>query len=66
MIFDLDDEQRTYLSSCGCETHLTKTYADRSFTLNVDTLFELLFSDNSFTRNFHNAQKLTGIHSIVP
>lgn len=55
-----DDKSVDYLSSCPCENHLAKTYADRLFAFSVDTLFELLFSDNSFTRHFHNAQKLTG------
>lgn len=61
---NLDDENANYISSCNCESHLTRTYADRSFTLNVDTLFQLLFSDNSFTQNFHNAQKFTGNPSM--
>jgi hypothetical protein len=49
-----------YLPSCTCETHPSKTYCDRSFTFNVDTLFELISGDNSFTRDFYNSQKLTG------
>ncbi|CAF4811660.1 unnamed protein product, partial [Rotaria sp. Silwood1] len=53
-----DDENITYLRTCTCESHLAKTYADRLFSFNVDTLFELLFGDNSFTRAFHNAHKL--------
>ncbi|CAF2519216.1 unnamed protein product [Rotaria sp. Silwood2] len=56
--FKLDDENVTHLRTCTCETHLGKTFADRLFSFNVDTLFELLFGDNSFTRAFHSAQKL--------
>jgi len=56
----LDNETKTYLSSCSCENHLAKTYADRLFTFNVDKLFQYLFGDNSFTSDFHNSQKLTG------
>ena len=50
----------TYHSTCTCNQHLSKTYTDRLFGFNVDTLFELLFGDNSFTRAFRKAQKLTG------
>ncbi len=60
MHFYLENEIATYPSSCNCENHLAKTYADRLFPMKVNTLFELLFSDNVFTRNFHSAQKLTG------
>ncbi|CAF1025742.1 unnamed protein product [Rotaria magnacalcarata] len=54
----LDDENIIYLHTCTCESHPGKTYVDRLFSFNVDTLFELLFSDNSFTRAFHNAHQL--------
>ncbi|CAF1135138.1 unnamed protein product [Rotaria sp. Silwood1] len=56
--FKLDDENITYLRTCTCESHPGKTYADKLFSFNVDTLFELLFGDNSFTRDFHKEQKL--------
>ncbi|CAF5181716.1 unnamed protein product, partial [Rotaria magnacalcarata] len=54
----LNDENIIYLHTCTCESHPGKTYVDRLFSFNVDTLFELLFSDNSFTRAFHNAHQL--------
>lgn len=49
-----------YPLSCPCETHLAKMYAERVFTYEVDDLFELIFGENSFTRAFHDSQKLTG------
>ncbi len=60
LLYTLDNETKTYLSSCSCENHLAKSYADRLFTFNVDKLFQYLFGDNSFTSDFHNSQKLTG------
>ncbi|CAF3574836.1 unnamed protein product [Adineta steineri] len=55
----LDNEPINYLPTCSCETHLAKTYAERTFTLSVDKLFELICDDNEFTRDFHVSQKLT-------
>ena len=49
-----------YPLSCPCETHLTKIYAERVFSYEVDELFDLIFGENSFTRAFHDSQKLTG------
>ena len=56
----LPAEQPTYLSTCPCETHPARTYADRLFSYDVDKLFELTFGDNSFTRAFQESQKLIG------
>ncbi len=50
----------TYLSKCPCETHLARTYAERVLLYPVDQLFELIFGNNSFTRAFHESQKLIG------
>ena len=53
--------QVNYLSICPCESHLTRNFADQiTFTFNVDTLFELLFENNSFTQNYHSSQNLNG------
>ena len=53
-------EPVNYLSSCPCESHLAKVYAEKSFAFPVTQLFELSFGDNSFTRAYHEAQKLLG------
>jgi hypothetical protein len=60
----LPAEQPTYLTTCPCETHPARTYADRLFSYNVDTLFELTFGNNSFTRAFHDSQKLIGKRKV--
>ncbi|CAF4750939.1 unnamed protein product [Rotaria sp. Silwood1] len=55
----LPNEQETnYASTCPCETHLSKTFAERVFSYDVDMLFELIFGDNSFTHDYHESQKL--------
>ncbi|CAF0932319.1 unnamed protein product [Adineta ricciae] len=54
-----ENEVEPFLPSCTCETHYAKTFADRLFNYNVDTLFEYLTGDNEFNRNFHSTQKLT-------
>ncbi|CAF1560413.1 unnamed protein product [Rotaria sp. Silwood1] len=55
----LPNEQETnYASTCPCETHLSKTFAERIFSYDVDMLFELIFGDNSFTHDYHESQKL--------
>ncbi|CAF1068996.1 unnamed protein product [Rotaria sordida] len=56
--FNLSNETISDIRTCTCENHLTKTYADRLFSFNVDTLYGLLFGDNSFTRAFHKSQNL--------
>jgi hypothetical protein len=58
-------EQTTYLTICPCETHLARTYADRLLSYNVNTLFELTFGNNSFTRAYHDSQKLIGKNDQV-
>lgn len=50
----------TYLSSCPCETHSGKMYADRVFAFEVDEIFDMIFGDNSFSRAFHDSQRLLG------
>ncbi|CAF3859320.1 unnamed protein product [Rotaria magnacalcarata] len=47
-----------YAQTCPCETHLSKTFADRIFLCDIDALFELVFGDNSFTHAYHDSQKL--------
>lgn len=53
----MDNETITYLQKCTCETHLAKTYVDRLSNLNVNALFELLFSDSSCTPAYIAAKK---------
>lgn len=53
-----EPETPTYLSSCPCESHLAKIYAERTFPIAVDQLFDLAFGDNPFTRAYHESQKL--------
>ncbi|CAF5177326.1 unnamed protein product, partial [Rotaria magnacalcarata] len=47
-----------YAQTCPCETHLSKTFADRIFLCDIDALFELVFGDNPFTHAYHDSQKL--------
>jgi len=54
----IEPETPTYLSSCPCENHLAKIYAERAFPIAVDQLFDLAFGDNSFARAYHDSQKL--------
>ena len=49
-----------YPSSCPCESHLARTFADQVLPFSIDTLFELLFGDNAFARAYHDSQKLIG------
>ncbi|CAF3313388.1 unnamed protein product [Rotaria socialis] len=47
-----------YAQTCPCENHLSRTFADRLFLCDVNTLFELVFGDNPFTHAYHDSQKL--------
>ncbi|CAF4324191.1 unnamed protein product, partial [Rotaria sp. Silwood2] len=53
-----NEQQKSYASTCPCETHLARTFAEGIFSYDVDTLFELIFGDNSFSRTYHDSQKL--------
>lgn len=44
---------------CECTEHLGKEFINQSFNLNVDYLFECLFSNNQFNTNFTRARKIT-------
>lgn len=46
--------------TCPCESHLSRTYVDRLFNLNVQTIYEKSFEDNDFTRAYHDSQGLIG------
>ncbi|CAM4917426.1 unnamed protein product [Rotaria socialis] len=52
-----DIDTLTCPSSCLCENHLAKTYINQTFNFDVDTLYELIFGDNSCTRDFFAEQK---------
>lgn len=55
---NVNSDVPAYLSSCPCESHLAKTYAERTFRIPVDQLFDLTFGDNAFSRAYHDSQKL--------
>ncbi|CAM4778288.1 unnamed protein product [Rotaria magnacalcarata] len=52
-----DIDTVTYPSKCSCANHLAKTYINQTFNFDVDTLYELIFGDNSCTRDFFAEQK---------
>ncbi|CAF0794972.1 unnamed protein product [Adineta steineri] len=53
-----DTEQVTYVSACPCETHLARTIIDRSYSYDVDKLYEFIFEDSEVSRAYHESQKL--------
>lgn len=46
-------------AKCECAEHCGKEMINRSFNLNVDYLFECLFSRNQFNTQFAKLRKLT-------
>jgi hypothetical protein len=56
----LDKEPTISASTDPCKSHLARIYGDRILFYQVDQLFDLIFGDNSFTRAFHDSQKLLG------
>lgn len=62
---NVNSDTPTYLSSCPCESHLAKTYAERTFRIPVDQLFDLTFGDNAFSRAYHDSQKLIGRFLLI-
>ena len=50
-----------YRSTCDCDMHPAKTSVEQLFKIKVDDLFELIFGNNIFSQNVHEAQHLIGI-----
>lgn len=63
--YNSDQGQTNFLSTCPCETHLTKTFADRKFAFDVHTLYNWIFGDNPFSRAYHGSQKLMGKYKAL-
>ncbi|XP_064394347.1 protein Aster-B-like [Halichondria panicea] len=43
--------------SCGCSEHLGRTIINELYNCDVETIFQLIFTDNEFIRNFFKSQK---------
>ncbi|CAG5134776.1 unnamed protein product [Candidula unifasciata] len=50
-----DDSEGEYF--CNGHNHLEKMYLDEVFSMNIDTVFECLFTDSLFFRNFVASRK---------
>ncbi|CAG5123979.1 unnamed protein product [Candidula unifasciata] len=50
-----DDSGGEYI--CESQDHLEKLYLDEVFNINIDTVFEYLFTDSQFFRNFVGSRK---------
>ncbi|XP_005113135.2 protein Aster-B [Aplysia californica] len=50
-----DDSDGEYL--CAGRDHLEKMYLDEVFNINIDTVFQCLFTDSPFFRNFVGSRK---------
>ena len=45
---------------CPGQDHLEKMYLDETFTMNIDQVFEALFTDSQFFRDFVSSRKTNG------
>ncbi|XP_059148793.1 protein Aster-B-like isoform X2 [Physella acuta] len=55
-----DDSEGEYF--CAGHDHLEKMYLDEVFSINIDTVFECLFTDSPFFRHFVSSRKTFDLH----
>lgn len=54
-----------YRQACDCESHLEHSLLHRSYNLSMNYIYECIFSDNSFSQEFHNSRKIH-VEDVTP